>query len=95
MKDQLKIKQTRWSSVLTVLTNGMEGTGGKSELHRTQCSVTRSPGDGKESATENIPFRLFDGIRVKWRGRYRLNVRAHRSGGDIRGMANPTGRKAK
>lgn len=34
-------------------------TGGKSELHRTQCSVTRSPGNGKESATENIPSRLL------------------------------------
>lgn len=39
----------------------IEGTGGKSELHRTQCSVTRSPGDGKESATENIPSRLLVG----------------------------------
>jgi len=29
--------------------------GGKSGLHRAGCSVTRSPGDGKESATENIP----------------------------------------
>ena len=26
--------------------------GGKSELHRARCSVTRSPGNGKESATE-------------------------------------------
>ena len=30
-------------------------TGGKSELHRAWCSVTRSRGDAKESATENIP----------------------------------------
>ena len=29
--------------------------GGKSGLRRVGCSVTRSPGDGKESATENIP----------------------------------------
>ena len=29
--------------------------GGKSELHRAGCSVTRSRGDAKESATENIP----------------------------------------
>ena len=26
--------------------------GGKSELRRAGCSVTQSPGDGKESATE-------------------------------------------
>jgi len=32
--------------------------GGKSGLHRVGCSVTRSPGDGKESATENIPPRI-------------------------------------
>ncbi len=29
--------------------------GGKSGLYRTRCWVTPSPGDGKESATENIP----------------------------------------
>ena len=29
--------------------------GGKSELHRAGCSVTRSRGDAKESATEKIP----------------------------------------
>jgi len=28
---------------------------GKSELHRIQCSVTRSGSNPKESATENIP----------------------------------------
>jgi len=32
--------------------------GGKSGLRRVGCSVTRSPGDGKESATENIPPRI-------------------------------------
>ena len=32
--------------------------GGKSELQRAGCWVTPSPGDGKESATENIPLRL-------------------------------------
>jgi len=31
--------------------------GGKYELHRAGCSVTRSRGDAKESATENIPPR--------------------------------------
>ncbi len=30
-------------------------TRGKSELYRAWCSVTRSGGDPKESATENIP----------------------------------------
>ena len=29
--------------------------GGKSELHRAGCFVTRSRGDAKESATEKIP----------------------------------------
>ena len=29
--------------------------GGKSELQRAGCSVTRSRGDAKESATEKIP----------------------------------------
>ena len=28
---------------------------GKSELHRAVCWLTTSPGDRKESATENIP----------------------------------------
>ena len=47
--------------------------GGKSGLHRAGCSVTRSPGDGKESATENIPphwiASLSDWVRVKRRGK--------------------------
>ena len=30
----------------------MRNMGGKSELHRARRSVTRSPGNGKESATE-------------------------------------------
>jgi len=29
--------------------------GGKSGLHRTECWVTPSPGDGEESATESRP----------------------------------------
>jgi len=47
-----------WSPALSLL---RERAGGKAELHRTQCSVPRSPGDGKESATENIPSHLFMG----------------------------------
>ncbi len=30
--------------------------GGKSEHHRAGCSLTRSRGNAKESATENIPL---------------------------------------
>ncbi len=33
--------------------------GGKSELHRAGCWLTPSLGDEKESATENIPPRLW------------------------------------
>ncbi len=33
----------------------IENAGGKSELHRAGCSVTRSRGDVKESATERKP----------------------------------------
>ena len=35
------------------------GARGKSELYRAWCSVTRSGGDPKESATENIPPFLY------------------------------------
>ncbi len=47
--------------------------GGKSGLYRARCWVTPSPGDGKESATENIPpdrmADSFDWVRVKRRGK--------------------------
>ena len=33
----------------------IKNAGGKSELHRAGCSVTRSRGDAKESATERKP----------------------------------------
>ncbi len=35
--------------------------GGKSELHRARRSVTQSPGDGKESATERETAPVFRG----------------------------------
>ena len=40
------------------------GSGGKSELRRARRSVTRSPGNGKESAAERETT-PFDGERVK------------------------------
>ena len=47
--------------------------GGKSELHRAGCSVTRSRGDVKESATERRPpcevGDLSHGVRVKGCGK--------------------------
>ena len=44
---------------------GKDGTGGKSELHRVRRSVTRSPGNGKESATERETTPLFRGTGEK------------------------------
>jgi hypothetical protein len=38
-----------------------EGLGGKSELQRARRSVIRSPGDGKESATERETAPFFSG----------------------------------
>jgi hypothetical protein len=38
--------------------------GGKSGLRRAGCWVMPSPGDGKESATENIP--PFQGLVSDW-----------------------------
>jgi hypothetical protein len=60
--------------------------GGKSELQRARRSVTQSPGDGKESATERETTPAFAGERVKRRPhergcRYRQQVRAHQCPG--------------
>jgi len=54
------------NAILCIALNSVEvdqmiarfSAGGKSELHRAGSWVTPSPGDGKESATENIPLRL-------------------------------------
>jgi hypothetical protein len=55
---------------MVALLGGMQ-KGGKSGLRRARCWVTPSPGDGKESATENRPpsQSLSDWARVKRRGK--------------------------
>lgn len=68
--------------------------GGKSELQRARRSVIRSPGNGKESATERETTSVLLGERVKRcpvRGlsRGRQEVRAHQCTGRLVQLGKP------
>ncbi len=57
-----------------------------------RCRITSGGSDPTESVTENIPSRLYDGIRVKWcvLQSSGIKVRAHRVSSNGNGMTNPT-----
>ncbi len=69
-----------------VARSGRNGTGGKSELHKARRSVTRSPGNGKESATERETTPMIRGTGEKVAASaapsgYRRQVKAHQCHG--------------